>query len=256
MQRRTFLSLAGAGAASAAAAPKKAVFVLTAIRMRQGPDRQAERTAEFLATAFAPAVKRTGAGPVGLFGNLIGEQSPTIHTLVSYPSLADLEAGIEKLAQDADYQKRAEAYYSAPGLAYQRFHSSLLRAFDSMPAIEPPPTAGRPAARIFELRTYESNNLLTLRRKIKMLDDGEIAIFRRLGMSPVFFGQTLIGGNMPSLTYMLAFDNLAAREKAWQAFSQDAEWQKMRVQPGLSDAEIVSNISNSILRPLPGSDIR
>jgi hypothetical protein len=89
-----------------------------------------------------------------------------------------------------------------------------------------------------------------------MFDDGEIAIFRRLGMSPVFFGQTLIGGNMPSLTYMLAFDNLAAREKAWQAFSQDAEWQKMRVQPGLSDAEIVSNISNSILRPLPGSDIR
>jgi hypothetical protein len=125
-----------------------------------------------------------------------------------------------------------------------------------MPAIEPPPTAGRPAARIFELRTYESNNLLTLRRKIKMFDDGEIAIFRRLGMSPVFFGQTLIGGNMPSLTYMLAFDNLAAREKAWQAFSQDAEWQKMRVQPGLSDAQIVSNISNSILRPLPGSDIR
>jgi hypothetical protein len=89
-----------------------------------------------------------------------------------------------------------------------------------------------------------------------MFDDGEIAIFRRLGLTPVFFGQTLIGANMPNLTYMLAFDNLAAREKAWQAFAQDPEWQKLRAQPGLSDAEIVSNISNSILRPLPGSDIR
>ncbi len=256
MQRRTFLCFAGAALPLPAAAAKKAVFVLTSIRMRQGPDRQAERTAEFLATAFVPAMKRAGAGPVGLFGNLIGEQSPTIHALVSYPSLAGLEEAIDKLAQDPEYQKRAEAYYSAPGLAYQRLHSSLLRAFDSMPAIEAPPTAGRQAARIFELRTYESNNLLTLRRKIKMFDDGEIAIFRRLGMSPVFFGQTLIGGNMPSLTYMLAFDSLAAREKAWQAFAQDPEWQKMRLQPGLGDAEIVSNISNSILRPLPGSDIR
>jgi hypothetical protein len=256
MQRRTFLSLAGGASLLAAAPAKKAVFVLTAIRMRQGPERQAERTAEFLATAAAPALKRAGAGPVGLFGNLIGEQSPAIHLLVSYPSLADLEAAMDKLAQDAEYQKRAEAYYGAPGLAYQRLHSSLLRAFDSMPAIEVPPAAGRQTPRIFELRTYESNNLLTLRRKIKMFDDGEIAIFRRLGLTPVFFGQTLIGANMPNLTYMLAFDNLAAREKAWQAFAQDPEWQKLRAQPGLSDAEIVSNISNAILRPLPGSDIR
>lgn len=256
MQRRTFLSLAGAAMPLAAASAKKAVFVLTSIRMRQGPEQQAERTSRFLATAAIPAMKRAGAGPVGLFGNLIAEQSPTIHLLVSYPSLADLEAGMDKLAQDAEYQKEAEAYYKAPGLAYQRLHSSLLRAFDSMPAIEVPPTAGRQAARIFELRTYESNNVLTLRRKIKMFDDGEIAIFRRLGMLPVFFGQTLIGTNMPNLVYMLAFESLAAREKAWQAFSQDPEWQKMRALPGLSDAEIVSNISNAILRPLPGSDIR
>lgn len=256
MQRRTFLSLAGAAAPLPAAPAKKSVFVWTSIRMRQGPERQAERTAEFLATAAAPAMKRAGAGTVGLFGNLVGEQSPTIHVLVSYASLADMEAAMDKLAQDEEYRNRAEAYYSAPGLAYQRLHSSLLRAFDSMPAVEIPPTAGRQAPRIFELRTYESNNVLTLRRKIKMFDDGEIAIFRRLGMLPVFFGQTLIGSNMPSLTYLLAFDSLAAREKAWQAFSQDPEWQKMRVQPGLSDAEIVSNISNSILRPLPGSDIR
>jgi hypothetical protein len=30
----------------------------------------------------------------------------------------------------------------------------------------------------------------------------------------------------------------------------------LRAQPGLSDAEIVSNISNAILRPLPFSPIR
>jgi hypothetical protein len=103
---------------------------------------------------------------------------------------------------------------------------------------------------------YESNNSFTLARKIKMFNEGEIGIFKRLGMRPVFYGETLIGARMPNLVYMLGFDNLAAREKLWQVFGADPEWQKLRVQPGFSDAENVSNISNSILRPLPFSDIR
>jgi hypothetical protein len=256
MHRRTFVLSPGAAALQPAPPTKKSVFVLTSIRMRNSPDQQVKRTSDFLSGAAVPAWKRAGAGPIGLFANLIGEQSPTVVVLVSYPSLAGMDEIDEKLAQDKELHKAAEAYYNLPGLGYQRIQSSLLRGFDSMPAIEVPPAAGRQAPRIFELRTYESNNALTLRRKIKMFDDGEIAIFRRLRMLPVFFGQTIIGTNIPNLTYLLAFDSLAAREKAWQAFGQDPEWQKMRVQPGLSDAEIVSNISNSILRPLPASDIR
>jgi hypothetical protein len=89
-----------------------------------------------------------------------------------------------------------------------------------------------------------------------MFGDGEIAIFRRCGMLPVFFGQTVIGRDLPNLTYMLAFDDLAARDKAWGAFGKDSDWQKLRATPGLSDAEIVSNISNAILRPLAFSPIR
>jgi hypothetical protein len=115
--------------------------------------------------------------------------------------------------------------------------------------------AGRPQ-RIFELRMYEANNRKASRRKIRMFDGGEIAIFRRLGMTPVFFGETIVGAKMPNLVYMLAFDDLAHREKAWRAFGSDPEWQKLRAMPGLSDAEIVSNISSSILRPLPFSPIR
>jgi hypothetical protein len=72
----------------------------------------------------------------------------------------------------------------------------------------------------------------------------------------VFFGQTLVGRNLPNLSYLLAFDDLAARERLWRSFGADPEWQKLRAQPGLSDAEIVSSISNTILRPLPFSPIR
>ena len=58
------------------------------------------------------------------------------------------------------------------------------------------------------------------------------------------------------LVYIVSYEDLAARDKAWRAFGADPEWQKLRARPGLSDGEIVSNISNWILSPLGFSPIR
>ena len=106
------------------------------------------------------------------------------------------------------------------------------------------------------MRTYESPNDKTLARKIRMFSEGEFDIFRRVGMPPVFFGQTIVGPRMPNLTYMLAFDDLAARERLWNVFSADPDWQKLRTGPDTTNPEIVNNITNVILRPLPFSPIR
>jgi hypothetical protein len=194
--------------------------------------------------------------PVGFFSSVIAEDSPFILVVTSYPTLGAIEEVAAKLASDKQFLKDQEAYFSAPGPAYVRQERSLLRAFDTMPAIEVPASDPKRTARIFELRRYESNSSATLRRKIKMFDEGEIAIFRKTGLQPVFFGETIFGTNVPNLTYLLAFDDLAARERNWRTFVAHPEWQKLRSQPGLSDAEIVSNISNAILRPLPFSEIR
>jgi hypothetical protein len=75
-------------------------------------------------------------------------------------------------------------------------------------------------------------------------------------MNPVFFGQTRFGRNVPNLTYMLAYDDLAHRDSVWKAFGADPEWARLKSQPGLSDAEIVSNISNTILRPTAYSQVK
>jgi hypothetical protein len=134
--------------------------------------------------------------------------------------------------------------------------NTLLRGFDSMPQIVVPPSEDGRGPRVFELRTYESHSAKAGKRKARMFDEGEMGIFKRLGMSPVFFGEAIVGRDLPHLTYMLAFDDLAHREKAWRAFGADPDWQKLRATPGLSDPEIVSNISNAILRPLPFSPIK
>jgi hypothetical protein len=49
---------------------------------------------------------------------------------------------------------------------------------------------------------------------------------------------------------------LAARETNWRAFATSAEWKRMAATPGLSDGEIVSNISNALLTPVAGSRLR
>ena len=106
-----------------------------------------------------------------------------------------------------------------------------------------------------ELRTYESHSLAAGKKKIEMFNKGEIAIFRKTGLTPVFFGETLIGQRQPNLTYMLAYDDMAARDKVWSAFVADPDWKTLSSMPEYSDAAIVTGISNILLRPTPYSEI-
>jgi hypothetical protein len=92
--------------------------------------------------------------------------------------------------------------------------------------------------------------------KMRMFTEmGEVDIFRRVGLTPVFFSRTVIGSRMPNLIYMLVHENLAGREKSWAAFGGDPEWKKLRSTPGYADAEIVSNITTIFLRPASYSQI-
>ncbi|HEY3742315.1 MAG TPA: NIPSNAP family protein [Bryobacteraceae bacterium] len=263
MTRRKFVPAAAAAAAGVAlkgqtkGPAKPCVYELRIVHQRNSGDRQRERMNSLLLDATVPALEKYGAGPFGFFSSTVAPVGPFLVALISYPSLAAMEEIRGRMNADARYAKQIEAFNAMPGLAYERIDSSLLRAFPAVPAIEIPPSeVGRPG-RLFELRTYESNNSTTLRRKIKMFEEGgEIGIFRKVGMQVIFFAETIVGQNMPSLTYMLAYDDMAARERLWKAFGSDPDWKKLRGEPGLSDAEIVSNISNILLSPLAFSPIR
>jgi hypothetical protein len=259
MYRRLFLgTIGGSGLASMfAATPKGYIIELRHYSMRNNSDAQTQRTSEFIEKYALPAGKRAGEGVSGVFANLIGPGGPYLLLVNSYPSLAAMEEIQSKSSGDKEFTEALDAYYKRSGLGFERVNVSLLRAIDSMPKIEPPPIEEGKAPRVFELRTYESNNSATLRRKVQMFEQGgELGIFRRVGIRPVFFRTAITGDNLPRLTYMVCYDDLAGREKAWKAFLADPEWLKLRVQPGLADAEIVSNISNTILRPLPFSPVR
>jgi hypothetical protein len=260
MTRRRFLPSAASAALAAselaAAEPaKNAIIEFRRYQLRNSADDQRTRTSDFL-KQHAAALQRAGAGPVGAFGNTIAPDGPFLLLLASYASFAAFEQAAGKLAGDGEYQKAVDAFNSRAGLNYERMENSLLRAFDGYPQVVPPPGDAKRTARLFEVRMYESNNSSTLQRKIKMFNDGEIGAFVRSGGQPVFFGETIVGARQPNLTYMLSYEGLTGRDTVWKAFGADPTWQKLRVAPGLSDPEIVSNIGNYLVSPLPFSQIR
>jgi hypothetical protein len=216
------------------------------------------RLAEYLENAAIPALNRLGHSPIGVFTVFAGVPGPAVFVLTPLPGLESLATLEGRLDKDEQYVKSAAAYadVTAADPAYIRIESSLLSAFPRFPRVVVPAATAAKAPRLFELRTYESPSEKTHLMKVKMFSEmGEIEIFKRVGLTPVFFSRTLVGPRMPSLTYMLVYENLAARERNWAAFASDPEWKKVSSTPGFSDAEIVSNITSIYLRPAAYSQI-
>jgi hypothetical protein len=261
VQRRSFLAAAAAatvstlesGADAAPAAPAKSAYLhFCYYYMRNGS--QTDRTNAYLKDVYLPAAGRAGFGPVGFFSALVSPNAPFTLVITSYPSLAALDNLHDPFPGDSEFAKGWKEYNSAPG--FERMESSLLRAFDAFPAIEAGPSDSKRPARVFELRTYQGLTQDGSLRKKKMFETGEIGIFRRLNMTPILFGQSVVGPNQPNNTYMLAFDDLAARERLWKAFTADPEWQKMRATPGMDNSELNANTTNTLLTPLAFSPVR
>jgi hypothetical protein len=237
MTRRTALATPFFPAFMQAQNSKPAIFELRYFYLRNTTDNMAGKLTEFLEKSDLPASVKAGASPAYFAANL-APRAPFVMALRSWASLAAFEEARPKLPVATNHL---------------RMETQLLKAFDGMPALAVE-AASKP--RVFELRTYESNNGDTLKKKIGMFNDGEIAIFRKTGLEPVFFGEMIAGPNQPCLVYMLAYESFAAREANWNKFIADPDWAKLRSTPGLSDGEIVSNISSWFLRPLPFSPVR
>ncbi len=237
------------------AAGTREFYHLRRYDLQMGP--QTALAEHYFSEALVPALTRLGVGPVGAFKLDIGPQTPSYYLLVPGSSVGTLAAMDTQLAQDEIFLQAAEAFWAAPAtsLAFHRVESSLLLAFEGWPRLVAPASSATKAKRIFQLRTYESPSHAAHVRKVEMFNHGEFEIFQRTGLHPVFFGETLIGSRMPSLTYMLTFADTHELETNWATFSADPAWKKLSTSPRYAYESIVSNISNLILSPLSASQI-
>jgi hypothetical protein len=259
MQRRSFIQASLATVCSATATgpvvgaerPGGFMYELRSYSLKTAKQPVLEA---YLSKAFIPTLKRFGIGPVGVFVDK-GEREPlAVHVLTVYPSIDQVATLSTRLSADEEYLKAAREYLAASARdpVYSRIESSLLVPIDGMPRLEKPDTS---KPRLLNLRIYESHNERAAKKKIEMFNKGELAIFRRVGLTPVLFGETVVGPAMPNLTYLLVFPDDAGREAAWSRFRDDPEWKKLRAIPEYADKEIVSRITNKILSPTAFSEI-
>ncbi len=212
---------------------------------------QKEATIAYLGSAFIPALNRTNISPVGVFEPLEVEKEIKLYVLITYSSMKDFTNLIEKLATDQAYQKAAAGYLKRPlkEPAYQRINSSFMKAFSSIPKIKTPSEGEH----IIELRIYESHNEYAGNQKVKMFNEGELGIFYDTGLTPMFFGQSLVGENLPNLTYMLTFEDMEEREEAWDKFRVHPDWLSLKEEEQYKGT--VSKVSNWFLKPLSISQL-
>jgi hypothetical protein len=239
-------------AAGGAETPPQYLIDCVTFRLQSGS--QMGNALGFLENRAVPLWEKHGVGPVGVFTVEVGAHIPAILFTRVYTSLADRQLVWSRLSADPAWHA-AVAELEKDGPAFFREDSMLLLSTSFSPLIKPT-AAGDPAHRIYELRIYESPTWRQLENLHDRFAGGEIDIFHKSGIHPVFYADTFIGPNQPNMVYLIPFEGPAQREKAWQAFRDNPEWVKIRDESIRKGGEIVRNITNMILVPTAFSMLR
>jgi NIPSNAP len=107
---------------------------------------------------------------------------------------------------------------------------------------------------IMEMRVYRClpGRLPAL---MKRFDTLTLKLWDKHGIKQAGFFTTLIGESNQELTYFVAWDSLADREKKWNAFQADPDWIAGRAKSE-EDGQIISNIVSQLLVPTSFSAVK
>jgi hypothetical protein len=106
---------------------------------------------------------------------------------------------------------------------------------------------------LYELRSYEvvPGRMPAMHARFQ---SHTLGFFKRHGIRVVGFWEAVIGTS-GVLHYLLQFDDLAHRERAWAGFQADPDWHRVRAESE-KDGPIVARIRNEIWRPTPYSPMQ
>ena len=264
LSRRRFLPVLGAplaasllpaarlGAMASEEQHSPGLFVARNYLLRNGS--QPERFHSFLKGGVLAEVTRHSSAPPVVLDAMIAAHMPQTMTIFGFRSVEHWQEAEQKLASSASYQAALEQWERGDEAPYEEYSERLLTATPFCPPIVASEAASQP--RYFELRVYHSPT----RRQLAALNDRfsghEIGIFHRNGIHPILYSNGLTGDSLPNLTYLIPFDSLAAREKAWAAFAADPEWIKVRADSVQKFGQIASVIHMSIWKAAPYSPVR
>jgi hypothetical protein len=107
---------------------------------------------------------------------------------------------------------------------------------------------------IYEMRVYRCvpGRLPALLQRFQNVT---LKLWDKHGIKQAGFWTTLIGESNLELTYLLAWESLADREKKWNAFMADPDWINARA-ASEKDGPILANAMNQIFQPTAFSAVK
>lgn len=118
----------------------------------------------------------------------------------------------------------------------------------------PQPSPGKKGTRFFELRIYTTHpgKLTDLHKRFR---EHTNRLFLKHGMEPLgYWSPTHEPEAQNTLIYILAYASREVREKSWEAFISDPEWQKV-YQDSRKGGPIVEKVENRFMAPTDYSPI-
>ena len=225
--RRGFLSglpaLLPAAVAAAEESPRTRFYLLQQYYLQQGT--QPTRIHDFFSKSLLPAMEKVHKGPKIFLDAMMAPHLPQVAAITGFSGMEQIAAVSKALQADRGFSKAFDEW-EAGEAPYLSSSSTLLEATDFSPEIAAEKAPAAP--RIFELRVYHPSTARQLKMLQERFSGAEIKIFHRSGVHPLFYTTTVFGDLKPNLTYLIPFESLAAREKAWNAFAADEEWVKVR----------------------------
>lgn len=228
LDRRRFLSglpaMLPAAVAAAEEAPRTRFYLLEQFYLQQGT--QPTRIHDFFSKALLPALDKVHKGPKIFLDATMAPHLPQVACIIGLSTIDQVWSVSKALFADRQFSKAFDEW-EAGEAPYLNSSATLLEATDYSPEIVAPQKP--PASpRVFELRVYHPSTARQLKLLHERFSGPEIKIFHRSGVHPLFYSTTVFGDMRPNLTYLIPFDTLAAREKAWNAFTADEEWVRVR----------------------------
>jgi hypothetical protein len=215
MNRRSWLSALGVSAAGklyglsagADSEANKRPWALSMESFRVSTADQMARLHSYLSGTFLPYLAQVHHGPKMFLEAIVAPHTPQGLIITAFPGFEVMIEIQNKVAAHPGIQ-RARADLESGDSQILVTAADLLQFHDG---------PDRRRGGIFELRTYHAPGW----RERPPVAAG--AAFGRAGLEPILTASAA-GEHVPRFTYLIPFENLAARQEAWARLAGDSEW--------------------------------
>ncbi len=265
MKRRDFLLSAGAAglgtvtldllaARAGESGPARREFIEWQTYTVKEPARK-KALIDVLDDALIPALNGQGIETVGVFSPLGDEAKfeDNVFVALQHKTPESFLTLSSRLSADETFRKNAAPLFETTSKdpLFTALETSLLYGFETCPVLEKRELGDD---RVFEFRIYRSHNIERNAAKIHMFErGGELALFRELGLHPIFFGESVFGKMLPNLSYLVGCENLETLRASWKKFGPHPTWQKIKDAPEYADT--ATEITRVVLKPSRKSQI-